>query len=192
MRQAELLGLKWADLSWTKGFLHVRRQLQRIPGEGRIFSEPKTRSGRRTIKLGETTLQILREHHARQQVAVSLAGDRWIDENLIFCSSIGTPLDQSNITKEFKAILGQSGLPIIRFHDLRHTAASLMLNRGIPVIVVSKMLGHSKPSVTLDVYGHLYSNMQDEAVRVMEDLVTPIRCVLPEMNTANVGKKSDL
>ncbi len=82
--------------------------------------------------------------------------------------------------REFYAVLEKAGLPRIRFHDLRHTAASVMLNRGVPVIVVSKMLGHSKPSATLDIYGHLYTEMQDGAAQVMEDLVTPIRIELPE------------
>ena len=179
MREAELFGLKWADLSWNKGMLYVRRQAQRVTGKGMIFSEPKTRAGRRTIKLGETTLQLLREHQQTVQEIKLLAGSRWQENDLIFPSSVGTPLDQRAMLTDFYAVLKQGGLPKIRFHDLRHTAASLMLNRGVPVIVVSKMLGHSKPSVTLDVYGHLYTDMQDGAAQVMEELVTPIRVEFP-------------
>jgi hypothetical protein len=85
-------------------------------------------------------------------------------------------------------------LPRIRFHDLRHTAASLMLNHGVPVIVVSKILGHSKPSVTVDIYGHLYNEMQDQAAQIMDDLVTPVPIVLTkpqgeEMLKNPAGKK---
>jgi integrase len=174
MRQAELFGLKWADISWTKGQLYVRRQAQRIPGQGCVLSEPKTKAGRRTIKLGEGTLNLLRQQSEKVAQNKAVAGRRWIDYDLIFPCSIGTPLDQSNVLGEFYMVLENAGLPKIRFHDLRHTAASLMLNHGVPVIVVSKILGHSKPSVTVDIYGHLYNEMQDQAAQIMDDLVTPV------------------
>ena len=181
LRQAELFGLKWADVSWTKGILNVRRQVQRVPGKVCVFSEPKTRAGRRTVKLGEGTLQSLREHYQKQQMDKEVTGTRWKEGDLIFPSTIGTPLDQSNLLGEYYQVLKKAGLPKIRFHDLRHTAASLMLNHGVPVLVVSKILGHSKPSVTLDIYGHLYNEMQDEAARVMDDLVTPLRIEMPKI-----------
>ena len=174
MRQGEILGLKWTDLQWQSGILHVQRQAQDIRGQGTIFQEPKTRAGRRTIKLGESTLQALRVHRQRKQVQKLVAGQRWKDHDLIFPSSAGTPLDPSNLRLDFYQVLEKAGLPKVRFHDLRHTAASLMLNHGIPVIVVSKMLGHSKPSITLDIYGHLYNEMQDEAAKMMDELLTPI------------------
>ena len=85
---------------------------------------------------------------------MAFAGDKWNDNDLIFPSKVGTPMDPSNLRLDFNHKLEKAGLYKIRFHDLRHTAASLMLNHGIPVIVVSGMLGHSKPSITLDIYGH--------------------------------------
>jgi len=93
---------------------------------------------------------------------------------LIFPNSVGTPGDPSNLRKDFLRILQSAMLPKLRFHDLRHTAASLMLNNGVPPIVVSRILGHAKPSTTMDIYGHLLSNMQGEAARIMDELVTPI------------------
>jgi integrase len=84
---------------------------------------------------------------------VSSANGNWTHLDLVFPSGVGTPLTASNIRRDFRKLLNASGLPKIRFHDLRHTAASLMLNHGIPVLIVSKRLGHSKPSITLDVYG---------------------------------------
>jgi integrase len=194
MRQAELFGLKWADISWTKGQLYVRRQAQRIPGQGCVLSEPKTRAGRRTIKLGEGTLNLLRQQSEKVKQDKAVAGRRWMDNDLIFPCSIGTPLDQSNVLGEFYTVLKNAGLPRIRFHDLRHTAASLILNHGVPVIVVSKILGHSKPSVTVDIYGHLYNEMQDQAAQIMDDLVTPVPIVLTkpqgeEMLKNPAGKK---
>lgn len=175
MRQAELFGLKWTDLSWHKGMLHVQRQIQRVSGKGLVEAEPKTRAGVRSIKLGNATLDALRDHLERQNQAKIALGNRWRERDLIFTSSIGSAIDQSNLLKDYYEILEKAGLPRIRFHDLRHTAASLMLNHGVPVIVVSKILGHSKPSVTMDIYGHLYMEMQDEAAQIMDDLVTPIR-----------------
>ena len=175
MRQGELFGLKWTDLQWNSGMLHIQRQVQRVPWQGWSFIEPKTKAGRRTIKLGEASLHALRLHKERLQSRKAVVGARWQDYDLIFPSNKGTPLEPSNMRKDFNRVLEKAGLAKIRFHDLRHTAASLMLNNGIPVIVVSKVLGHSKPSITMDIYGHLYNRMQDEVVRLMDELVTPIQ-----------------
>lgn len=174
MRQGELFGLKWADLKWSKGVLHVKRQVQSIPKQGWKFVEPKTKAGRRTITLGNGTLQSLREHQTQQQIAKALAGERWQEYDLIFPSSVGTPLNTSNLRVDFLQTLEAAGIEKLRFHDLRHTAASLMLNHGVPVIVVSKILGHAKVSTTLDTYGHLINEMQDGAAQIMDELVTPI------------------
>jgi integrase len=178
MRMGELFGLRWSDLHWVSGKIYVRRQVQYVPGHGLSFVEPKTRSGRRTIKLGDGVLQALREHLERQEGERTTARERWVDHDLIFPSKSGTPMDPSNLRLDFVRVLMQAGLPKIRFHDLRHTAASLMLNHGIPVIVVSKILGHSKPSITMDIYGHLYNEMQGEASRLMDELVSPIKISL--------------
>jgi integrase len=179
-RQGELFGLKWSDLMWNSGVLYIKRQVQQVPGQGWKFIEPKTKSGRRSIRLGEGTLQILREHHGLQQEHKAKVGKRWQEYNLIFPSSVGTPLNPSNLRIDYIRTLDAAGLPRIRFHDLRHTAASLMLNHGVAVIVVSKILGHAKPSTTMDIYGHLIHEMQEEAAQVMDDLVTPIRVEITE------------
>jgi len=179
MREGELFGLQWSDLHWSDGLLYIQRQSQRVAGKGWWFEEPKTRSGKRLVKLGENTLQKLREHRARQQWQKVMAVERWQEHDLIFPSSIGTPGDPSNLRKDFLNVLQRAGLPKIRFHDLRHTAASLMLNRNIPAIVVSKRLGHAKPSTTLDIYGHLMPEGQDEAARLMDELITSIPVELP-------------
>jgi len=188
MRQGELFGLKWIDLQWNKGILHLQRQVQKVPGQGWSFVEPKTKSGRRTIKIGEGSLEAIREHKVHQDLLKAKIGERWQENDLIFPSSVGTPGDPSNLRIDYNRILVKAGLPKIRFHDLRHTAASLMLNHNVPVIVVSRMLGHSKPSTTLDIYGHLYSEMQDEAADLMDKLVTPILVQLPRDALKNSGK----
>jgi integrase len=179
MRQGELLGLKWVDLDWVSGYLQVRRQVQRIDGKGFVFCEPKTKAGRRTIQLGETMLQTLREHIRDQRLEKMAAGVRWKENDLIFPSTIGTPLDLRNLLRDFKEILEKAGLPEIRFHDLRHSAASIMLKHNIPVLTVSRILGHSKPSVTLDIYGHLIPGMQSFAAKVMDEVIMPMQVSLP-------------
>lgn len=181
MRQGELFGLKWADIQWGKGVLHLQRQVQKVPGQGWSFVEPKTQAGKRTIRIGEGTLQVLREHHEQQAEIRQTAGERWQEFDLCFPTLVGTPGDPSNLRIDFERTLARAGIAKIRFHDLRHTAASLLLNHNVPVIVVSKMLGHSKPSITLDIYGHLYHEMQGEAAEIMDKLVTPIAVqLLPE------------
>jgi integrase len=112
-------------------------------------------------------------------------GNQWEDNNLLFPSMIGTPLNQRNLLRSFKKVLHESGLREIRFHDLRHTAASLMLNHGIPPLIVSKRLGHSKISITLDTYGHLLPGMQQETADFIDGLVTPLELKLHTGCTRN-------
>lgn len=90
---------------------------------------------------------------------------------MVFPSTIGSPIDPTNILKKFRQSLKMAGLPKIRFHDLRHTSASLMLNNGVDIFVASKRLGHAKPSITLDVYGHLLSSAQNDVAEKMEILI---------------------
>jgi len=169
MRMGELLGLKWSDIDFESGLISVQRQRQYVPGEGITLVEPKTRYGRRTIKIGETSLLILQAQKTALAEKKKCAGRRWQEMDLVFPNSVGKPGDPSNIRLEFNHILEKAGIPRIRFHDLRHTAATIYLNHRIPVIVVSHILGHSRPSVTLDLYGHVLSDMQAEAALVMEN-----------------------
>jgi integrase len=171
MRQAELIGLKWEDLDWGLSTLQVKRQVRHFKGASYAFLEPKSKSGTRTITLGKQALEILKVHKKEQEVFINSVGENWTDLDLVFPSGAGTPLTASNIRRAFRKLLAVSGLPKIRFHDLRHTAASLMLNYGIPVLIVSKRLGHSKPSITLDVYGHFIPSKQEEAAQLMDELM---------------------
>lgn len=173
-RQMELLGLKWTDIDWIKKTLHVERQLEKTFRTGNLFTSTKTRYGKRTIELGGNTISLLREHMNDQQGERIAAEDQWQENGLIFSTTLGTPIDPSNLRRDFKKILVEAGLPEIRFHDLRHTAASLLLIKNISPIVVSRRLGHSKPSITLDVYGHYVQSMQSEAAELIDEMVTPV------------------
>jgi len=173
MRMAEILGLKWRDVDWNRKTLHIQRQVLHPPGGGYEFAPLKTRYSRRTILLGSKSTALLREQN---EIACSLAAklvDKWPDLDLVFPSQVGTPVCRSNLRRCFYRTLKASGLPKIRFHDLRHTSATLQLNHGIPVLIVSKRLGHSKPSTTMDVYGHVMPGKQEEAANLMDNLLSP-------------------
>ena len=98
------------------------------------------------------------------------AGDQWQEHDLVFPTSVGTPINPSNLRRDHKQLMDHADVKRLRFHDMRHTAACLMLNNDIAPIIVSKILGHSRPSTTMDIYGHLIPGMQDEAARLMDEL----------------------
>jgi len=182
MRVSELRGLRWCDIDWIKGTIKINRQIQDVPGVGSLTGNPKTHSGIRTIKLGENSLHALREQKQKLDKEKINAGNGWKDNDLIFPSSIGTPFSQANLQKDFINVLKVANLSRIRFHDLRHTAASLMLNHNVPVLVVSQILGHSSPSVTLNIYAHSTLDMQSMAANVMDEIVTPIPISLSQLH----------
>jgi len=174
MREGELLGLKWSDLDWNKGVLHVQRQLQQIEGQGYVLVPPKTKAGRRQIKVGSGTLKQLEAHRNRQDLQKASAGERWQENDLIFPTTIGTLLDYKRVTAEFKRILKNAGLPDIRFHDLRHTSISSLLEMGMPINTVQRRAGHTKASTTVDIYGHASVRSQEDAAEKIEEWITPI------------------
>jgi integrase len=173
MREGELLGLKWDDLDWVTRQLHVKRQLQVMPGKGLVFVEPKTASGHRTIVLSKSMVQKLYEHLDDQDQNRRQAGEKWQENGLIFPTPIGTPMAR-NMYKDFRKLLERIGLPLIRFHDLRHTAATLMLQQGIHPKIVQESLGHADISMTLNAYSHVLPCMHEEAAEKMDELLTPI------------------
>jgi integrase len=150
LRIGEALGLKWSDIDLDTGTLRVNRQLQRYTGKGFVFSEPK-HGRRRTVDLPHRAVEALRSHRKRQVEEQLRAGARWADNGLVFPSGHGTPLDARNVAnKHFKPVLKRAGLPDIRFHDLRHTCATLLLGRGVYPKYVQHLLGHKSIKLTLD------------------------------------------
>lgn len=171
LRQGEALGLHWTDLELDSGTLSVRTALQRIGGK-LCLVEPKTARSRRTITLPPVVVSALRLHRARQLQERLLAGANWQDTGLVFTTTIGTPMDARNLTKRFQKALKEAGLPKKRFHDLRHTCASLLLVQGVHPRVVMEILGHSQMSLTMDTYSHVMPTLQQEAAGLMEALLT--------------------
>lgn len=174
LRKGELLGLMWTDIDWQKGFLKVERQLQQANWSSAVLVPTKTKSGRRQIKLGKGGLAMLEAHRQKQEAQRIHAGDGWKENGMIFTTSIGTYIDQTKVSREFKHILQGAGLPDIRFHDLRHTSISILLDIGTPVNTVQRRAGHSKASVTTDIYGHVMAHSQDAAAENIEEIVTPL------------------
>jgi len=182
MRQGELLGLKWGDIDWGQSTLRIQRQLQRIKGNGGLrLGSPKTTRSERTIRLGNKMIDKLLDH---QRLQSTISDYQVATNGLLFPNSRGNPLEPRRLYKEFKELLKQAGLPDIRFHELRHTAASLMLSSGMKLVEVSNQLGHSKVSTTLDVYAHLVPGLGADSVAALEDLVIPIAAELQQSSNS--------
>ena len=169
-RQMELLGLQWKDIDWPQGKLRFVRQLARK--NGKRFVQLKTKASKRTLDLTAYQIGVLREHMGLQYEERRLAGAKWQENDLIFCTLIGTPIQNKNLTdRYYKPLIAAAGVPMIRFHDLRHTAASLMLNHGVSPLVVSKILCHSDPSITPSIYAHATMDMQTHPASVMDEIL---------------------
>ena len=174
MREGELLGLKWQDVDWTKGQLHVQRQLQQSTANGKNLVSPKTKSGVRQIKLGPGTLERLVNHREEQELQKEVMAKRWDENDFIFPNTIGKPESARNMYENYKLLLKKNGLPDITFHALRHTSLSFLLDMGTPVNTVQQRAGHSKASITTDTYGHSIAHSEDEAAERLEELITPV------------------
>lgn len=172
LRMGEALGLKWSDIDLDAGTLRVHRQLQRMrDGSGLVFSEPKNAS-RRTIDLPQRAIESLKIHRKHQLEEQLRAANRR-DTDLVFASSKGTPLDAQNIVnRHFKPLLRRVGLPDIRWHDLRHTCATLLLSRGTHPKLVQHLLGHASITMTLDRYSHWIPSMGRHAATAMDEALS--------------------
>lgn len=170
MRQSELLGLQWPELDLDQGLARVRWQLKREDGVW-AWKQPKTRRSRRQIALSSSTVVALRAHRAMQEIERAHAGTKWEDHELVFCTRLGRPLSARNIVRSFQLSLTKGDLPRIRFHDLRHTAATLLLAGRVNPKVVSEMLGHSTVAITLDIYSHVLPDMQQDAAATLERIL---------------------
>ena len=172
LRRGELLALRWRDVDLDAGALRVVGTLQRDYNRKLLISEPKTARSRRQIELSSLAVDALRRHRSAQTETRLLLGDQWEDHDLVFPNPFGKPQDGSHLLLgQFVPLLERTGLPRVRLHDLRHTAATLLLSRGMHPKIVSEMLGHTTVAITLDLYSHVTPTMQREAARAMDDLL---------------------
>jgi integrase len=170
MRRGEMQALRWSDIDIEKGVLSVQRTVSRIPGYGYVEGEPKTRSSRRKIVLPAVMVEALRAHHENQKQARVEAGDKWKEKGIVFCNIYGGFMRPDMIAYWLDRLLKDAGLPHMRFHDLRHSAATILLAAGVNPKVIQELLGHSKIGITLDVYSHVLPSMHQEAASKMDDL----------------------
>lgn len=178
MRKGELMALKWQDINFSTKTLQVRRILTHVPAKlrggkgGYEEAEPKTERSRRNIAIAPFALEKLKQHRVQQLEAKLKAGPLWKENDLVFCSLVGGHLHTSrDVYVQFKKLLKRAGLPNIRFHDLRHSAATVLLDLGIHPKVVQEMLGHSQIGMTMDIYSHVLPTMQMEAVSKLNDVL---------------------
>jgi integrase len=167
-RRGEILGLRWSDVNLAASRLTIRQTVV-VVGRELQFGTPKTRAGRRTIALDQTSVLALREHR-KQQLEERLALGIGQSE-LVFCREDGRPLYPSTFSNTFVELVAASGLPKIRLHDLRHTWASLALAAGVPAKNVSERLGHSGIAITLDIYTHTTPDQDEQAAQAVANLV---------------------
>jgi len=171
LRQGELFGLRWADVDLEAGTLRVNRTLSHTK-DGPTFTVPKTAKSRRTVQLTNGAIEALKRHSERQAQEMVRVDTLCQDQGLVFASQIGTPMNRQNLnSRSFKPLLKRAGLPNIRFHDLRHTCATLLLGRGVHPKFVQELLGHATIAITLDTYSHVLPGMGDQTRQAIEDVL---------------------
>jgi integrase len=179
MRQGEMLGLRWKDVDREHGMIHLQASLQRT-ATGYEFVQPKTSRSRRQVMLTAVAIDALERHRVSQTAERLVKGSAWENkDDLVFTNLTGGPLDGTHLLRHcFRPLLKRAGLPEIRFHDLRHTAATLLLGQGIHPKIVSEMLGHSTVNITLDLYSHVTPTMQREAAKAIDRVLAASQAII--------------
>jgi integrase len=170
LRQGEALGLRWQDVDLDMGYIRVNKQLQRIEGQFQLV-EPKTPRSRRPLALPSSIAAGLQLHRQRQRADRDKASNRWEASDLVFTTEKGRPLDGTVVSHDFHRKLTKAGLPQRRFHDLRHSCATLLLVQGVSPRVVMDVLGHSQIALTMNTYSHVIPELRRQAADRMEDLI---------------------
>jgi integrase len=173
LRQGEALGLRWTDIDLETGILKVTMQLQRIKKQ-LVLVEVKTAKSRRSIRIPAVLRSALNTHIARHEESQRAAGTAWKENGFVFTTVVGTPIDQRNLLRSYVAAVKKAGLRKIRFHDLRHTAASLLHAQGVSFKAIQELLGHSDIRTTMNLYAHLYPEIKNEVADQMDAILTPV------------------
>lgn len=170
LRRGEVLGLRWADIDLDSRALHVRGQLQRIDGQLQLV-EVKTQRSQRVLPLPEICVRALRRRRSQQAGDKIATGPGWGDSDLVFTTRHGTPIEPRNLARSFERLAVGAGLPRIRLHDLRHLCASFLSYLQVPPRPIMEILGHSQIAVTMNIYTHVTSEEQRQAMRLMDKLL---------------------
>jgi len=175
LRSGEASALQWPAVDLDRGEIHVRHTLQRVKGLGLALVPPKSQKSRRTIHLPDVCVEALRSHRTRQVLEREWAGSAWKETGFVFTSRIGTPLDDRRVLLEFTRLVKVAGLPKQRFHDLRHACISLLAAQGVPLKVISEIVGHSDIRLTQNVYQHVFQPAKRDAAAKMDQVFSSIR-----------------
>ncbi len=170
MRRGEALGLKWKDVDLKRGVVRIRRSLKREGGHV-VTADTKTSKSRRAVNLPEPVTALLERHRDQQGKERVDLGAAWMETGFVFTSSVGTPIDPRNLYRDFQKVCENAGLSHWHPHELRHSAASLMLASGVKLQVVSQVLGHSSIRMTADVYGHILDPDREQAAKAMTSVL---------------------
>lgn len=168
MRLGEILALRWEDVDLEGRMLQVRHTVDYIKGQGWVESEPKTESGRRSIRLTHIAVDALREHRISQLEIKQKAGAAWEEQGLVFPNRNGGYFRRPRLYAIFKKLLQEAGLPDMHFHDLRHNAATILLTMGVSMKAVQEILGHGSIVTTMNIYGHVLPTTHQEAMDDMD------------------------
>jgi integrase len=174
MRRGELCGLQWGDIDLDAATLTVRRSLEETRAIGLRIKEPKSKAGRRTVALPPSAVALLRDYKIkRMEFRVSVGAGKLTDETPVFQDTKTGEgwLRPSRVSHGWRRFVVAKGLPQVTFHALRHTHVSLLLNKGVDILTISRRIGHSKASITLDVYAHLMGGADQEAALVIEGVL---------------------
>jgi len=169
LRRGEALGLKWDDIDFIKGKIHVRRSLAKIKEKGLFLKDVKTKSSRRQVSISPYLINRLQEYKRNQDQEKKVFGAAYQDNGMVFCTFEGKLKDPRNLLREFNRLIEKAKLPKITIHDLRHLHATQLMINGVNPKVVQERLGHSRVAITLDLYSHVNEDLQVEAAMRLEN-----------------------
>ncbi len=169
MREGELLALRWQAIDFERSNLYINQTVVILPGVGFVEHQPKTARGRRNVRLPKFVIEALYRQRERVNEMRLKSGGTWQENDLVFPNLHGGFIYRTNLHRVFRRILAAAGLPIVRFHDLRHSTATILLTMGVHPKVVQEILGHASISMTLDTYSHLVPSMHDDVIQKWED-----------------------
>lgn len=168
LREGELIGLRWSDIDFERGILNVARTVSYLPHHGFVEGDPKTKTSARTIYLPSFVVDMLKQHRITVKEKRLLGGASWVNRDLVFPARNGNYIIFNSLLRQFYKVLDAAGLPRIKFHDLRHSAATLLLSMGVEMKVIQEILGHSSIVITADLYSHVLPHMHTDAMHRMD------------------------